>query len=68
MSFATMPLCGCVLQVWPGEVSWPDYLSNANTSKWLTDQVATFYKQAPFGGLWCDAALSCSSALFNKAQ
>jgi hypothetical protein len=40
------------LQVWPGETVWPDYLSNANTSKWLTEQVAAFYKQVPFGGLW----------------
>jgi hypothetical protein len=43
-------------QVWPGEAVWPDYLGNANTSKWLTEQVAHFYKQVPFGGLWCVTA------------
>jgi hypothetical protein len=42
-----------LLQVWPGVAVWPDFLGNANTSKWLTEQVAHFYKQVPFGGLWC---------------
>lgn len=42
----------CLPQVWPGEAVWPDYVSNANTSAWLTEQVASLYKQVPFGGLW----------------
>uniref|UniRef100_A0A383WFG9 Maltase n=1 Tax=Tetradesmus obliquus TaxID=3088 RepID=A0A383WFG9_TETOB len=61
-------------QVWPGEVVWPDYVGNANTSAWLTEQVANFYKQAPFGGLWMDMSepinfctgISCQADPTNK--
>ncbi|KAF6253912.1 glycosyl hydrolases family 31-domain-containing protein [Scenedesmus sp. NREL 46B-D3] len=61
-------------QVWPGEAVWPDYVSNANTSAWLTEQVASLYKQVPFGGLWMDMSepanfctgVSCQADPANK--
>jgi alpha-glucosidase (family GH31 glycosyl hydrolase) len=40
-----------LLQVWPGQAVYPDYL-HPNISNWLTPQLAAFNAQVPFDGLW----------------
>lgn len=64
-----------LLQVWPGETVYPDYLSNPNTTKWLTKQLRRFYQQAPFDGVWLDmseasnfcSGMKCVPPKDNKA-
>eukprot|EP00775_Hariotina_reticulata_P010104 gene10104-10260_t len=41
-------------QVWPGPSVYPDYLAAPNVTKWLKAQLAQWYKQVPFDGLWLD--------------
>lgn len=41
-------------QVWPGPTVYPDYLAAPNVTKWLKGQLAQWYKQVPFDGLWLD--------------
>ncbi|WIA20052.1 hypothetical protein OEZ85_005917 [Tetradesmus obliquus] len=41
-------------QVWPGAAVYPDYLAAPNISSWLQRQLTTFYRQAPFDGMWLD--------------
>lgn len=53
----------CVLQVWPGESVYPDYLSAPNITSWLTKELKQFYDQVPFDGLWldmCEASNFCT--------
>jgi hypothetical protein len=44
----------CRLQVWPGKTVYPDYLENANTSRWLVDNLQHMYDKVPYDGLWLD--------------
>ncbi|WIA20582.1 hypothetical protein OEZ85_004970 [Tetradesmus obliquus] len=41
-------------QVWPGKTVYPDYLDNANTSRWLVDNLQHMYDKVPYDGLWLD--------------
>eukprot|EP00775_Hariotina_reticulata_P010096 gene10096-10252_t len=41
-------------QVWPGLSVFPDYLEHPKADSWLQQQLARFYEQVPFDGLWLD--------------
>ena len=41
------------MQVWPGPVHFPDFISREGQRWWL-DQVRAFYADVPFDGLWVD--------------
>ena len=45
-------VAGCV-QLWPGAVSWPDFLSQ-RTTNWWTTQLQGFYNQTTLDGVWLD--------------
>lgn len=40
-------------QVWPGAVHYPDFL-HPNAKQWWAKEIADFYKEMPFDGLWLD--------------
>lgn len=42
-----------LLQLWPGAVSWPDFLSQ-RAAAWWTAQLQAFYDQIPLDGVWLD--------------
>eukprot|EP00004_Rigifila_ramosa_P014127 TRINITY_DN318_c0_g2_i1.p1 TRINITY_DN318_c0_g2~~TRINITY_DN318_c0_g2_i1.p1 ORF type:complete len:918 (+),score=220.49 TRINITY_DN318_c0_g2_i1:14-2767(+) len=44
------PLVG---KVWPELVVFPDF-TNPNTETWWSEEIAAFYQQAKFDGLWID--------------
>ena len=41
------------MQLWPGAVSWPDFLARRTTT-WWTAQLQALYSQIPLDGLWLD--------------
>jgi len=40
-------------EVWPNEASYPDFFKTEAQEYWKS-QIASFYEQAPFSGLWLD--------------
>jgi alpha-glucosidase (family GH31 glycosyl hydrolase) len=54
MHVPLLPLLLLCMQVWPGKTVYPDYLGNANTSRWLVENLQHMYDKVPYDGLWLD--------------
>lgn len=55
--------------VWPGFTVFPDWLSNANSSKWWHKEISDYFEKLPVDGIWIDmneAASFCVGSCGSK--